>query len=583
VAIVSSGRSTSAQGANWFPLTRLSHILDYQLFGLESGYHHLTSVLLHALSTLLLFGLLRGMAGARWRSAFVAGVFALHPLHIESVAWVAERKDVLSGLFWFATLWAYVKYTERPSRGRYLLVLAGFACGLMSKQMIVTLPLVALLLDFWPLKRMDASPTWARLRPLLFEKAPLLALSLGASVVTYVVQQRGGAVSSLDEIPVGMRIGNAVISYATYLAQLVWPANLSVFYPYPRTFSVWRMVASIALLSAITVAVWKVRRRRFLVVGWLWYLITLVPVIGLVQVGLQSHADRYTYIPLIGISIAVAWGVNEVLERGASHRMLLAALGVMVCVGCATVTWLDLSYWTDSVSLFRHAIAVTPDNYIAYNNLGAALNDGQPAEAIANFQAALRLKPAFANAESNFGEALLTEGNPGEAVPHLERALKLQPDLVEAHTNLGSALIKLGQADAAVAQYREALRLQPDSPEAHGGLGVVLNEKGQSQDALAELREAVRLKPEYADAHYNLGRVLGLLGRTDEAIAEFRETIRLKPKDAAAHFNLGTALASKGAVRRSDHGVCGGGRVGSEVCERAFQFGERPGKCRTPG
>ena len=217
---------TSAQWANWFPLTRLSHILDYQLFGLESGYHHLTSVFLHALSTLLLFGLLRRMTGARWRSAFVAAVFALHPLHIESVAWVAERKDVLSGLFWFMTLWAYVKYTERPSRGRYLLVLAAFACGLMSKQMIVTLPFVALLLDFWPLKRMEASPAWTRLRPLLIEKAPMLILSAGASVVTYVVQHRGGAVSSLDEIPLGMRIGNAVISYATYLVQMVLPANL---------------------------------------------------------------------------------------------------------------------------------------------------------------------------------------------------------------------------------------------------------------------------------------------------------------------------------------------------------------------
>jgi len=522
---------TTSEGANWFPLTWLSHMLDYQLFALESGGHHLVNLFLHALSTLLLFALLHRLTRDRWRSAFVAAIFALHPLHVESVAWVAERKDVLSGLFWFLTLLAYVRYVEKPGRARYLICLALFACGLLSKQMVVTLPFVALLFDFWPLRRPLSRALW-------IEKLPIFGLALTASVVAFAVQQHGGAVSTLAQIPLSMRIENALVSYAIYLGQLVWPANLAVFYPYPGSIPIWQPLAALVLLLGITAAVWKFRERRYLVVGWLWFLVTLLPVIGLVQIGLQAHADRYTYLPLIGIAIAIAWVTPS--------RSAIAPLGAAACLILAIVTFIHLHDWTDSVSLFRHAIAATSGNYVAYNNLGSALSiQHHTVEAMASFRSALQIKPGFAEAESNYGQVLLDQGKPAEAIPHLQAALDLQPNQATTHVNFASALLKLGRADDAIGQYREALRLQPGYPEAHCGLGLALNEKGQPQFALVELREALRLKPDYEDAHYNLGRVQGLLGHAEEAIAQFTEAIRLKPDDSAAHFNLGTSLASR--------------------------------------
>lgn len=539
---------TTTFAANWFPITWLSHMTDVQLFGLQSGWHHMINVLLHALSTILLFTLLRRMTSALWSSAFVAFVFALHPLHVESVAWIAERKDVLCGLFWLLTLSAYVKYINRPGAFRYACMLLLFCCGLMSKQMIITLPFVALLLDVWPLGRFQVN-----LRRVILEKLPLFGLALAASIVTYFVQKHGGAISSLDELPLVLRTQNALVSYLTYLAKLVWPTNLAMFYPYPAGLAMWKAVAAGLALAGITVmALLSISRRPYLAVGWLWYLITLGPVIGLVQIGVQSRADRYTYIPMIGISIMLAWGLPDALQKVRKRKQVVGALAALACSGWLIVTWFDIQHWRNSISLNQHAIEVTHDNYIAYSGLGVALRDERHlSAAIANFQEALRIKPQYGDAEDNLGEALLAEGKIDEATPHILEALRLQPNSPEAHINLGAALSDRGQYEDAEAQYRLALQYLPASAEAHCGVGICLTGKGLFQEALPELLQAVKIKPKYADAHYDLGRVLGLMGRTDEAIAQFSETIRLDPGNAEAHYNLGTALATQGRLTES--------------------------------
>jgi protein O-mannosyl-transferase len=536
---------TSTDDANWFPLTRISHLLDRQLFGLNSGPQHLTSVLLHALSALLLFWLLKRMTGARWPSAFVALIFALHPLHIESVAWVAERKDVLSTLFLFLTLWAYLRYVDRPAISRYLLVVLLFSMGIMAKPMIVTFPFIALLLDVWPLRRFSTKT--------LQEKLPLFAIAMAASIATYLVQRQGGSVASFDEVPFALCAGNALVSYIAYLFQFFWPANLAVFYPYPSEISLWKQIAAGLSLAGITAfAIRAFRRRPYLAIGWFWYLGTLLPVIGLIQVGLQSRADRYTYVPLIGISIMLAWGLADLCARWPRGKPAIAVLGVLVCSVWSCLTWLNLANWRDSLSLFQHAIEVTSDNYIAYDNLGVALRDrGQTADALADFQEAVRIRPHDANAQNNLGEALLVQDRIDEAAPHIQAALRLEPGLPQAHVNWGAVLNKRGQHAEAAAEDRVALQLQPDNAQAHCGLGAALMELSRYQDAIPQLLEAIDIKPDYADAHYDLGVLFGYLGRTDEAIAQFSETVRLQPDNPEAHFNLGTAFAAADRVSQA--------------------------------
>jgi tetratricopeptide (TPR) repeat protein len=543
---------TSAHDSNWIPLTWLSHMLDCELFGLASGAHHFTNVALHAFGALFLFGLLRRMTGARWRSAFAALAFALHPLHVESVAWVAERKDVLSAAFFFLTLWAYVEYTRRPSRGRYLLVFLLFCCALMAKPMAITLPFVALLLDFWPLRRKVAAG-------LIFEKLPLFALAAGASVVTYLVQEHAGAVSSINQVPLAARLQNALVCYVAYLGNFVWPARLAVFYPYSIP-PVWAWMMAGFALAAVTVFVLRARDRHpYAAVGWLWYVGTLAPVIGLVQAGSQSRADRYTYIPMVGISIVLAWGAAEVAGRWRWGRPALAAAMIAVCSAWAVVAWVNVGNWQNSVTLFRHAIEVTNENYVAYNNLAVALREaGEFDEAVSSFESVVRIQPQDAQARDNLGEALMAVGRPDEAVPHLEEAVRLQPSFAKAHIDLASALIRSGRAAEAEAQYRAALQLRPESAEAHYGLGGVLVEQGRLQDALPHLQqalpqlvEAVGSKPDDPDLRYNLGTLLGMMGRADEAIVQFAEAVRLQPGNPEAHFNLGTALAARNRLEEA--------------------------------
>jgi protein O-mannosyl-transferase len=522
---------TSTEYANWFPLTWLSHMLDVDLYGLRGGSHHLTNVAIHAITTLLLFALLLKITGDRWPSAFVAFIFGMHPLHVESVAWIAERKDVLCGLFYILTLWAYARYVERPGAMRYAVILLLFACGIMTKPMIVTLPFVALLLDLWPLRRLSSKT--------VVEKIPLFALSAASAVIAYVVQQKGGAVSTLAEIPFSLRLENAAVAYGTYIFQFFWPTRLAVFYPFPPIVAAWEWVAAIVALIATTMLA---RRSTPVLVGWLWYLGTLVPVIGLVKIGLQSHADRYTYVPLIGLSIAIAWGSLALVKR---YRWLTIPIAIWACAICAA-TFVQAATWRNSSTLFEHALAVTNGNYVAHNNLGVALRRaGRRPDAIAHFEEALRLRPQYAEAQTNIGEELLAAGRLNDAIQHIAEALRLDPNLPEAHINLGSVRNKQDRPDLAEDEYRTALQLKPSSPEAQDGLGVVLAETNRLEEALTHALAAIALDPNDADSHYNLGRLYGLTARTDQAIEQFRETVRLEPANAEAHFNLGTAYAQK--------------------------------------
>ncbi len=527
----------STEYANWLPLAWLSHMIDVELFGLESGRHHLTSVAIHAITTLLLFGLLLRITKDRWPSAFVAFIFGLHPLHVESVAWIAERKDVLCALFYILALWAYVLYVERPGPLRYAAILIMFACGIMAKPMIVTFPFVALLLDLWPLRRFS--------KKAVLEKIPLVALSAASAAIAYIVQQHGGAVNTLAEIPFSLRIENAAVAYVTYLFQFFWPTRLAVFYPFPSVIPAWEWIAAIIFLAAITILA---RRNTAFAVGWLWFLGTLVPVIGLVKIGLQSHADRYMYVPMIGLSIAVAWAALSLVTR---FQWLAIPIAIWACGICAA-TFVQASTWRNSTTLFEHAIAVTDGNYIAHNNLGVALRHaGRRPEAVAHFEEALRLWPEYPEAQTNLGEAFLVAGRLDDAIPHIAEALRLNPSLPEAHINLGSVRNKQGRPDLAESEYRTALQLKPSSAEAHDGLAVVLAETNRPEEALQQSLQAIALDPEDADSHYNLGRLYGLTGRPDQAIEQFRETIRLEPSNAEAHFNLGTAYAQKDQMKEA--------------------------------
>ncbi len=546
---------TSGYASNSFPLTWISHMLDFQLFGGRSGPPHLVNVALHAISTLLLFLFLRRVTGTVWRSAFVAAAFALHPLHVESVAWIAERKDVLSALFWMLALCAYARYVERPSAGRYAILAVAFCCGLLSKPMIVTFPFVALLLDAWPLGRFAN----IQARRLILEKVPLFALSLCASVVAFIAQSRQGAVNAFDQVPLIVRAGNAFVSYCLYLRDFIWPANLAVFYPYIER-PAWQMIgAALAVAAATALAVRGIRRRPYIAVGWFWYLGTLIPVIGLIQVGSQSRADRYTYIPLIGISIVVAWGAAELFEQRGWSRSLLAATAAAVCAIWAAASWSDVEYWRNSSTLFTHALAVTDANYVAYNNLAAELRrDGNISGAIDDFEHVVTIRPEDAEAQDNLGEALTAAGKLDEAAPHLVQAVRLRPSFAKAHVDLGAVLLRTGHAGEAETQYRIAVEFQPTDAAAQFGLGGVLMAEGREKEALARLERAlpllraqVAMNPEEVDGHYNLGTVYGMLGRADEAIAEFSQAIRLRPGDAQARFNLGTALASRNRLNEA--------------------------------
>jgi Tfp pilus assembly protein PilF len=515
---------------NWTPVTLLSHMLVCQWFGLQSGIHHLVNVLFHALATLLLFLALRRSTGATGPSGFVAAVFALHPLHVQSVAWVAERKDVLSAFFFFLALYAYVLYTEHPTLPRYLSVIVSFALGLMSKPMLVTFPLVLLLFDLWPLRR---SP---RLR-LLWEKLPLFALSAASSVVTYLVQRSTGAVAPTPPLT---RIENALLSYVTYIAQTFDPTGLAVFYPFPKSVSPWQGIAALAVLLGVSaLAIWTWRRAPYLAVGWFWYLGTLLPVIGLVQVGSQSHADRYTYIPMVGLSLALAWGAMDAATHLAARwppaKLILTGAALALPALCILRSSQEALYWQNSGTLFQRAIDVTSGNWIAEGNLGRYLMDqpGRRVEAMDHLEAALRIEPNDAQSHNNLGLCLFASGLCSSAVPHFEESLRLKPGAVQPLNNLGVCLMRGGDYTGAIPYFEAALRASPDSADIHLNLGATLSKvPGRNLDAIPELEAALRLRPDDPDAHFALGLVFADAGRPLEAISHLEVGQRIRPDPA---------------------------------------------------
>jgi tetratricopeptide (TPR) repeat protein len=522
---------------NWFPVTRLSLLLDYRLFALRAGWYHAENVVIHVLASLLLFGFLRRATGVRWPCAFVALAFALHPLHVESVAWVAERKDVLCAFFWFAALWAWVRFVERPTPLRYGAVLALFGLGLMSKPMIVTLPFLLFLLDWWPLNR-----GFSRKRTV--EKIPLLAISVAVMVITVVAQHSAGAVKPVELYPMGLRLQNAAVTLAIYIRDTVWPASLWIAHPFPESLPPWQVVASALAILAASLLTLRCRRTRpWLVTGWFWFLVTLIPVIGLVQVGTQSRADRYMYVPMVGLLIMAAWSAAEIRNRKA--RIALAALASAACAALGALTWVQTGYWATTEALFRHALDRDSGDYQAWVGL-AQERENDPAtaaEAVSYYQRALRLNPRSVETHNLLGMQLVRLGRYDEAIAVHRDSLRLYPAYSYGHYNLGSALLKSGRRFDAMKEFEAALRLNPDLAFAHNELGVEIWRNGRIAEGIAHLKEAVRIKPDFALAQYNLGKMLmNQPGHLDDAILHFQEALKLNPLYLAAHSDLGIAL-----------------------------------------
>ncbi len=495
--------------ANWHPLTWISYLIDAQLFGMNAGGFHLVNVLLHTASVVLLFVALFRMTARPWRCAVVAAIFALHPLHVESVAWVAERKDVLSTFLEMIALLLYARYAEHPTTKRYLPVGTVFALSLMAKPMLVTFPVILLLLDYWPLGRIEWPPRWPKDRRVVLEKVPLLLLSLAASIVTMVAQRSYGTVASLAGTPVTVRIQNAAIGYAAYIQQAFWPVNLGVLYPaVPPVWS--KAELALAILAVVTAAALLLAGRLpYLFTGWFWYLAMLLPVIGLVQVGAQSRADRYMYVPLVGLTLAMVWGAGDWLE---SHRVLRAVFAVAtgaVLLAFAVGTWRQVGYWKDSRALFEHTIAVTDRNYIMRNNLGVVLaRAGDEKGAMAQYVRAMVINPQYAEAKGNMGNALLRAGQLEAARPLLWDAIRLKPEFPMAQLDIGIIYANLGNYAEAIRHLSEALRLSPEDPEVHSNFCYALEHAGRLDEAVAQCREALRLRPDYPDAQFNLRNAL---------------------------------------------------------------------------
>ncbi len=540
---------TTFHASNWFPLTWLTHMLDCELFGLAPGGHHFTNVLLHVASTLLLLAFLRRATGRLWPSVFVAALFALHPTRVESVAWIAERKDVLSTFFWMLTLVAYGHYVARPGRGRYLLVASAFVLGLLAKPMLVTLPFVLLLLDFWPFCRWRRGQSCAAEAPpraagaLVLEKLPLLLLAAGSSGLTLLAQR--GALVAGEVLSFDLRAANAVVSYVRYLGKTLWPQDLSVFYPHPGMPPAWQVAAAGLLLATVTV--WVLRQgkaRPYLAVGWFWYLGTLVPVIGLVQVGVQAIADRYTYVPTIGLFLMVALGVPDLLPRGRRPAAALGLAAALVTLALAVRTSAQVGYWKDSETLFKRSLEVTEKNYLIHNNLGAVyLDQGRLELAKRHLSEALRFLPDYPQAANNLGLAEFRDGRLDAAIERYRQALDLDPGLAQAHDNLGNALSQAGRTEEAMRHYRRALELDDRRAETHNNLANALAVAGRLDDAIVSYETALEIAPEYSNAHANLAEILVRTGRLDEAVSHFEQALRFDPNHLQAHFNLGRALA----------------------------------------
>jgi len=521
---------TTGYAGNWFPLTWMSHALDWQLFGSWAGGHHATSLALHVANTLLVFGLLSGATSAPWRSALAAALFGLHPLRVESVAWAAERKDVLSACFWLLTLWAYGSWVRRRGAWRYALVAAGLTLSLAAKQMAVTLPCALVLLDLWPLRRLQTVGLWGLVR----EKLPLVPLVAAAAVVTMIVQSAGGMIADTETYTLGIRITNAIVAYATYLWKTIWPRELIVLYVHPGAPALGALVLAALVLAAVTVLAWRERERRpYLLAGWLWYVGTLVPVIGLVPIGRHAFADRYTYIPLLGIFAAVAW----LLPGGRAARPV-GAVAAAVLLALAVRTHAQVGVWHDSVSLFTHALAVDERSPLAHVNLAYGLVDrGQATEAVAHFERALALEPGYAKALVGLGNVLLAQGRLDDAAAQFEAAAGSDDRSVHALTNLGYILYKRGRFTESIPYYERALAVRSDFVPALNDLGLAYARMGRLDEARVWFERAVAVDPLHSDSLNNLAALNIAEHRYPEALAFLERVLALRPGDPSAQAN----------------------------------------------
>jgi tetratricopeptide (TPR) repeat protein len=523
----------------WHPLTWLSYLLDWQLFGSKPAGYHLTNLIFHVVNTVLMFIVLTQMTHRVWPSAFVAAMFALHPLHVESVAWIAERKDVLSTFFWMLTMWAYLRYVKRPGVTRYLLTLLTFALGLMAKPMLVTLPVVLLLLDYWPLARTlqdqekkHTDTCFHRLYPLILEKIPFIVLSVVFSVITFLAEQSGEAIAPLTVSSIKPRIYNALISYVKYIEKMIWPSRLAVFYPHPeQNIPILYAMLSAVLLLAVTILILRfARNHRYLVTGWFWYLGTLVPVIGLIRVGFFAMADRYTYVTLTGLFIIIAWGLPDLLAGWRYKKIALTLSALLIILAMSICTFFQLRHWQNGLTLFQHALDVTGESYLTRSRIAASLQkQGRLDEAIYHYKRALRLNPNIVEIYLSLGDALRAKGEFAEAIFLYNKALRIAPNLIELHNNLALTLMASGKLAEAAKEYEKILRIQPQNITAQINLGRILCHQGRFDEAAVHLAESLRLDPNSAMAHYYLGQVLTQKGKLPEAITHFEESLRLKP------------------------------------------------------
>jgi tetratricopeptide (TPR) repeat protein len=554
---------TKAHASNWHPLTWVSHMADCQLFGLRAAGHHLTNVAFHTMNSVLLFIVLNAMTRAKWRSVAVAALFALHPMHVESVAWIAERKDVLSTFFMMLTLLAYSAYARKrsdvlstaPTRSRsirfYFLAIVFFVFGLLSKPMLVTVPLVLCLLDYWPLARIEAEKMWPTPKSfilLIREKIPFLLLAVASSAITVIAQRSAGSTMSLQALPLDWRIGNALVVYSLYLMKLAWPSNLCILYPLAGERPLPEVLGAVLVLAMITgTCLWQMKRRPYLLVGWVWYVITLVPVIGLIQVGNQSMADRYTYIPSIGLFVMIVWGLAEFAGTLRLAFLIPAGISALVLVACAACTRSQLLYWQNTETLFRRALAVTENNFVAYNNLGFYYTQqGQLAKAADSYQNAIRINPNSLHAWHDYAALLANQKRYDEAIEKYQHALQINPRFVSAINNLGSVYLYQGRIEDAINHYREALKVDPDFLPAHQNLATVLSDQGRPSDAIPEFEAAMKLDPRNASLQAGYAAALARLHRMKEAEERYRLALRLDPRSKAARLGLSELLCQRG-------------------------------------
>jgi Tfp pilus assembly protein PilF len=543
---------TTGHASNWHPLTWISHMVDVQFFGLRPTWHHLTNLLFHIASTVLLFFVLHRMTKALWKSAFVAALFALHPLHVESVAWVAERKDVLSTFFWVVTMGAYAGYVERPGLKRYLTVCGCFVLGLLSKPMLVTLPFVLLLLDYWPLGRLSQEGTavfrWATIRPLLVEKVPFFLLAGFSCVVTYYVQQQ--AMPLAESLPLTARLANALVAYAANMGKMVWPVDLAVLYPHPGWWPFWKVgVGAVILALFAFLAVGAGKRHPYVPVGWLWYTGTLIPVIGIVQVGSQAMADRYTYIPLVGLFIVVVWGIPELLARLPRRREALVALSALCLVCLFLRTWKQVSYWHNDITLYNHTLAVTDRNGPIRVNRGIAYWASRNYNAaIADFNKAIEINPGMAHAYLNLGVAYNSLRDHTRAIEAFNKAQAINPKYAAVYLNRGLAYETMGNHVRAIADFSRAIEVNPELAIAYDNRGAAYGVMGNHVRAIADFNKAIEVDPGYAVAYYNRAGAYAATGNRAKAIADFSKAIAIDPRRTLAYYNRGTAYEDRKSV-----------------------------------